>query len=309
MQVVRDLYRWPRPAQGCALTIGNFDGLHHGHQEMIKHLNERAQESELISVLMTFEPMPLELFCPHAAPARLSSLREKIEDACAFGIDAFVRLRFDRVLASLGAQAFTQTLLAEQLGVCYVIVGEDFHFAREQEGDVNLLAAFGAEHGFEVESMPAVMLDGERISSTRVRAALAAGDVALARRLLGRDYRISGRVAHGRQLGRTLGFPTVNLRMHRHVAPRYGVYAVRVQLADGRQLYGAASLGVRPTVAGRDCLLEVYLLDFEGDLYGQRINVRFESFIRPEINFDGLAALTKQMHADVAAVRAVFEHS
>lgn len=295
--------------QGCALTIGNFDGLHRGHQAMIERLKAQAAAQAVPSVLMTFEPMPLELFCPDTAPARLASLREKIEDTRTFGVDAFVRVRFDRAFAALGAQAFMQDLLVGRLGVRHVIVGEDFHFACDQEGDVDRLAAFGAKHDFAVEPMPAVTLDGERISSTRVRTALAAGDVALARRLLGRDYRISGRVVHGRQLGRTLGFPTVNLRMRRRVAPRYGVYAVRVQLADGRELYGAASLGVRPTVAGRDCLLEVHLLDFTGDLYGQRINVLFESFIRPEVRFDGLAALTKQMRGDVAAIRVVFQRS
>src|SRR5699024_7863858 len=181
--------------------------------------------------------------------------------------------RFNREFAALHAQDFMQQLLLERLNVRHVIVGEDFHFACGREGDVERLCAFGAARGFVVAPMAAFEVGGARASSTRVRAALAVGDVPCAKRLLGRAYRISGRVAHGQQLGRQLGFPTANLRMRRRVAPCYGVYAVRVGLADGREYYAAASLGVRPVVSGRDCLLEVYLLDFDGDLYGQRIDV------------------------------------
>lgn len=307
MQLIRNLEQLPSLPAGCALTIGNFDGLHRGHQAMIERLRARARALNAPSALVTFEPMPLELFCPHKAPARLSTLREKVQDARALGLDLFVRVAFDRSFAAQSAGTFMQGLLVERLKARYVIVGEDFHFARDQEGDVSQLHAFGAAHDMEVVAMPAVQVAGGRVSSTRVREALAAGDTALARQLLGRSYHISGRVAHGQQLGRTLGFPTVNLRMRRRVAPCYGVYAVRVRLPDGSEKPGAASLGVRPTVAGRDCLLEVYLLDFSGDLYGQRIDVSFEAFIRPEVHFDSLDALTQQMNADVADVRALFQ--
>lgn len=306
MRLVRDPNRMPDLPYGCAVTIGNFDGLHRGHQAMIERLNEHTSKLGVPSVLVTFEPMPQELFAPDNAPARLSSLREKIEDARAFGVDIFVRLPFNRELAAQSADSFMQSLLVDQLHARYVLVGEDFHFGRDQAGDVTRLKAFGAAHGFEVAAMPAVEVAGERASSTRVRAALAVGDVPLARRLLGRNYRISGRVARGQQLGRTLGFPTVNIRMTRRVAPCFGVYAVRVRLRDGAQYCGAASLGVRPAVNGRDCLLEVYLLNFDGDLYGQRIDVLFEAFIRPEADFTDLEALTQQMQADVANVRAIF---
>lgn len=307
MRLVRNIWTAAQPPGGCAVTIGNFDGLHRGHQAMIERLNARAAELAVPSALLTFEPMPRELFAPEKSPARLSSLREKLEDARAFGVALFLPIAFDRAFAALDAGEFMQRLLVDQLGARQVLVGEDFRFGRDQEGDVKRLRAFGASQGFEVAAMPAVRVAGERVSSSRVRAALAAGDTALARRLLGRAYRISGRVAAGDRLGRTLGFPTVNLRMRRRVAPRYGVYAVRVRLPGGHAWHGAASLGVRPTVAGRDCLLEVYLLDYDGDLYGRRIDVSFEAFIRPEAHFDSLDALTRQMHADVADVRAVFD--
>ncbi len=305
MHLVRGLHTLAPMMDGCALTIGNFDGLHRGHQAVIAQLNTRAAELGVPSAMMTFEPMPSEFFCPADAPARLSSLREKIEDARAFGVDVFVRVAFDRAFASMSADAFLQTLLADKLRVRHVLVGEDFRFARAREGDVAQLRAFARAQGFEVAPMPTVEVDGQRVSSTRVRAALAAGDVDTARVLLGRAYRISGRVAGGERLGRTLGFPTANIRMMRRPAPCYGVYAVRVTLPDGRVCRGAASLGVRPTVDGRDCLLEVYLLDFDGDLYGQRIDVCFEAFIRPETRFDSLGAMTRQIQADVADVRSL----
>lgn len=307
MRLVRNQCHLPELPDGCVLTIGNFDGLHIGHQAMLERLNKHAAALGLPSALMTFEPMPRELFTPENAPARLSSLREKIEDARDFGVELFVRLAFSRELATQSALTFMQDLLLERLNARYVLVGEDFHFARNQEGDVSTLKAFGVEHRIEVEAMPAVEIAGERVSSTRVRVALASGDVTLARQLLGRSYRICGRVARGQQLGRTLGFPTVNIRIHRRVALCYGVYAVRVRLPDGTGYYGAASLGVRPAVGGQDCLLEVYLLDFDSNLYNQRIDVFFEAFIRPEADFDSLESLTHQMHEDVAKVRAVFK--
>jgi len=304
MRVVRDVKRLQQLA-GCALTIGNFDGLHRGHQAVIEQLNAHASALQVPSALMTFEPMPLEFFRPEQAPARLSSLREKVEDAGAFGIDLFVCARFNRKFAELSADAFLHQLLLERFNPRYVTVGDDFHFGHNREGDIECLHAFGAAHGIQTAPMSAVTVAGERISSTRIRTALAAGDTAAARHLLGRDYRISGRVASGRQLGRTLGFPTANIRMRRRVALRYGVYAVRVTLPDGRVHGGAANIGVRPAVGGDDCLLEVFLLDFDGDLYDRRIDVSFEAFIRAEADFDDLEALTRQMHADVDAVRAV----
>lgn len=312
MRLIRDINRLQPLVGGCALAIGNFDGLHRGHQAVIEQLKARAATLGVPAAVMTFEPMPLEFFSPKQAPARLSVLREKAEDARALGVDLLVCVRFNHDFAALGADDFMQRLLCERLGVRHVIVGEDFHFAHNRAGNVARLRAFGAAHGFDVAPMAAVNVDGARVSSTRVRAALAAGDVALAKRLLGRAYRISGRVASGQQLGRQLGFPTANLRMRRRVAPCYGVYAARVRLADGREYKGAASLGVRPVVAGRDCLLEVYLLDFggpgvDGNLYGQRIDVSFEAFVRLEADFDGLEALTRQMHEDVAAIRTFFD--
>lgn len=307
MRLIRDINRARPPAAGCALAIGNFDGLHRGHQAVIEQLKAAAAALEVPAAVMTFEPMPLEFFDPDKAPARLSSLREKAEDARALGVDTLVCARFNHDFAALSARDFMQRLLLARLRVRHVIVGEDFRFAHARQGNVARLREFGRAHDFAVKPMPAFEVDGQRVSSTRVRAALGVGDCASARRLLGRPYRISGRVARGRQLGRRLGFATANLRMRRRVAPCYGVYAVRVRLPDGSERCGAANLGTRPVVSGDDCLLEVYLLDFDGDLYGRRIDVSFVAFIRPERDFDGLDALTRQMQADVAQVRAVFD--
>jgi riboflavin kinase/FMN adenylyltransferase len=304
MRVIRSIRRFDRLEGGCALTIGNFDGLHRGHQAVIARLRERAMALAVPAAMMCFEPMPRAFFDPMHAPARLSSLREKIEDARAFGIDLFVCARFNRNFAAISPAQFLEDLVAARLGARAILVGEDFRFGQGRAGDIATLRRFAAARGVEVVPLPKVCLDGAPVSSTRVRAALTAGDPVCARRLLGRAYRVSARVSVGERLGRTLGFPTVNLRLRRKPALRYGVYAVRVKLPDGHWRDGAASFGVRPTVAGREALLEVYLLDFSGDLYGRRIDVSFVAFIRDEIRFDSLAALTERMHRDVADVRA-----
>lgn len=293
----------PALAGGCALTIGNFDGLHRGHQAIITQLREHAAELNLPSALMSFEPMPREFFDPDNAPARLSSRREKMRDAQAQGIDLFVWARFDRAFARLSPEAFMEGLLVDRLNVRYLLVGEDFRFGKARAGDIDTLREFAAARDIEVAPLPDVRIDGKRVSSTGVRELLAEGRPQEAAELLGGSYRVSGRVVAGERLGRTLGFPTANIRLGRRPAPRYGVYAVWAYLADGRRRAGAASFGVRPTVNGREPLLEVYLLDFEGDLYGQRIDVSFEAFIRAEERYDSLDALTAQMHRDVAEVR------
>ena len=304
MHFIRSIRRSPGLRAGCALTIGNFDGLHSGHQAIIREVREHATELGVPAALMSFEPMPRLFFDPANAPARLSSLREKIEDSRAMGIDVFVCARFNRQFASLSADAFLNDLIRDRLSARCILVGEDFRFGKARTGDMNTLRAFAERERIALAPQPEVCIDGERVSSTRIRVALGAGDTAQAARLLGRRYRVSGRVATGQKLGRTLGFPTVNLRLQRRPALRYGVYAVRVDLADGRCCEGAASFGVRPTVAGHEPLLEIYLLDFSGDLYGQRINVFFHAFIRDEEHYDSLDALTEQMHRDVADVRA-----
>lgn len=293
----------PTLRSGCALTIGNFDGLHLGHQAIIARLRERAAAMALPSAMMSFEPMPREFFDPDGAPPRLSSPREKMRAARDLGLDLLVWARFDNDFAGLAPDVFLQRLLVERLNTRCVLVGEDFRFGKARAGDIDTLREFAASRDIEIAPLPDVQVDGARVSSTRVRDALAAGRPEAAAQLLGQSYWITGRVVTGQRLGRTLGFPTANVRLARKPAPRYGVYAVWVDLADGRRRAGAASFGVRPTVNGREPLLEVFLLDFDGDLYGQRIDVSFEAFIRAEERYESLDALTAQMHRDVAEVR------
>jgi len=303
MRVVRDIRHMPALRSGCALTIGNFDGLHRGHQAIIAQLRARAAAWRVPAAMMSFEPMPLEFFDPASAPARLSSRREKMRAARDLGVDLLIWARFDKDFASLSPEAFLQDLLVERLNTCCVLVGEDFRFGKARAGDIETLRDFAASRDIEIAPLPDVQIDGARVSSTRVREALAAGRPQAAAQLLGRSYWVTGRVVTGQRLGRTLGFPTANVRLARKPAPRYGVYAVWVDFADGRRRAGAASFGVRPTVNGREPLLEVFLLDFDGDLYGQRIDVSFEAFIRAEERYESLDALTAQMHRDVAEVR------
>ncbi|MBS63467.1 bifunctional riboflavin kinase/FAD synthetase [Salinisphaera sp.] len=303
MRVVRNVRRMGALDAGCALTIGNFDGLHRGHQAIVRQLRERAQTLGVPSVLMSFEPMPREFFAPESAPARLSSPREKMRMAQALGVDIFAWARFDAAFAGMSPHAFLEDLLSARLNAHYLLVGEDFRFGQKRAGDIETLRAFAHDREMEVAPLPDVQVDGARVSSTRVRDALAAGDVDQANRLLGHAYWVSGRVVRGERLGRTLGFPTANIRLARKPAPRFGVYAVWVYMADGVRRAGAASFGVRPTVNGREPLLEVFVLDFDGDLYGQRIDVSFEAFIRAEERYDSLEALTAQMHRDVERVR------
>jgi len=303
MRVIRCVRRMRALESGCTLTIGNFDGLHLGHQAIVEQVRERARALGVPSVLMSFEPMPREFFSPENAPARLSSPREKMRMAQSLGVDIFAWARFDAAFAGLSPHAFLDELIAARLNAHYVLVGEDFRFGQKRAGDIETLRAFAHDRDIEIAPLPDVQVDGARVSSTRVRDALAAGEVAHAKRLLGHAYWVSGRVVAGKRLGRTLGFPTANIRLARKPAPRYGVYAVWVYMADGVRRAGAASFGVRPTVNGREPLLEVFVLDFEGDLYGQRIDVSFEAFIRAEERYDSLDALTAQMHRDVASVR------
>lgn len=303
MRVIRSIRRFKCLPQGCVLTIGNFDGLHLGHQAIIETLRERSDMLGVPTALMTFEPMPAALFAPDNPPQRLSSLREKMEDARVLGVDVFVRARFDRAFAQMLPEAFLDDLIAERLRAKAILVGEDFRFGHRRSGDIDTLAGFAERQGVELIPLPEVQLDGNRVSSTRVRNALAAGQPQEAERLLGRPYRISARVVTGQKLGRTLGFPTANLRLARPSPLRYGVYAVWVRLPDGAYAAGAASYGVRPTVDGKEPLLEIFVLDYDGDLYGRRLDVSFTAFIRDEERYDSLDALVTQMDTDIADVR------
>jgi riboflavin kinase/FMN adenylyltransferase len=299
MELIRGLHNWRGGHRGCALTIGNFDGVHRGHQAMLARLREKAAALGVPATLMTFEPTPQEFFAGAAAPARLSNLREKCTALAAEGIDRLLCVRFEAGFAALSPQAFVDALLFDKLGVRYVLVGDDFRFGHDRGGDFSLLAAAGHLLGFEVDAMPTVTVGGDRVSSTRVREALAAHDLALARRLLGRDYAVCGRVRNGERLGRTLGFPTVNIALKRRVSPVNGIYVVRVHGAGPKPRYGAASVGTRPTVEGKNKLLEVYLYDFDGDLYGLHLQVEFLHWLRDEEKFADLDTLRTQIARDV----------
>jgi len=291
----------PRPV---ALTIGNFDGVHRGHQAVLAHLVRGAQARALPAALLTFEPHPREFFTPATAPTRLSSLREKIELLAERGIDHLHVQRFDRRFASLSPELFIERVLVQGLRTRWLLIGDDFRFGAKRAGDMSQLAAAARRHYFELEAMPTIQAGGVRVSSSEVRAALARGDLATARVLLGRNYSISGRVRHGEKLGRQLGFATANLRINHNRPPLTGIFAVRVHGIGKTARDGVASLGYRPTVtdAGR-ALLEVHLFDFSGDLYGRHLRVEFLHKLRDEERYDTLDALKAQIARDCDAAR------
>ncbi len=304
MQVFRGLPDRADRHRPIALTIGNFDGVHRGHQAMLARLSEAAEDLALPSAVLTFDPHPREFFAPGTAPPRLSTLRGKLEQFAAHGIAEVHVARFNAALAALPAERFVDDVLVRRLGTRWVLVGDDFRFGRGRSGDLALLRR--AATTFSVEAMPTVVVDGERASSTAIRAALAAGDLDHAARLLGRPYAIGGKVVHGDKLGRSLGFPTANIVL-RHPPPLTGVFAVRVRGLGATPRAGAASLGVRPTVkAGAKPLLEVFVFDFDEAVYGRRVVVEFLRKLRDEERYADLDALTRQMRADVEQAREYF---
>lgn len=304
MELVRGLHNLRARHHGCVATIGNFDGVHRGHQHMIAAVRAAAVRLGLPAAVITFEPTPREFFEGEAAPARLTRLREKLEALASYGVNRVLVLRFDRRVQALGATEFVERLLVDGLGVRHMVVGHDFHFARRREGNLALLQEAGRRHGFTVEEVGRYMVEGERVSSSLVREALGGGDLERARQLLGRPYRMAGRVRRGAQLGRRLGFPTANLALHRKVVPLWGVFAVRVSGAGLADHPAVVSLGTRPTINGTEPLLEVHVFDFDGDLYGRYLDVDFIRRLRDERRFPTIDALVEQMHRDAAAARA-----
>ena len=304
MELIRGLSGGRVHGGGCVLTIGTYDGIHLGHQALLARLNERAKQRGAPAVLLTFEPMPREFLTPNDPPARLTSLRERWRILSGTRLDYLWLLRFGEALRNLPGEAFAQ-LLARELRPGLVVVGHDFRFGHRGEGTAAVLAAAGTRLGFEVEVLAPVMLDGERISSSGVRAALACGDFERARRWLGRPWSMRGRVRPGKRLGRDLGFPTANLPLERRRAPVAGIFAVRVHGVGSGALPGVASLGTRPTVAGVEALLEAHLFDFCEDLYGREIEVEFAAKLRDEARFATLEALTAQMRRDAADARRI----
>lgn len=296
-----------RASSPTVLAIGNFDGLHLGHRALLARLVDKACSLGLPPSVMTFEPHPRELFSPEQAPARLTSLREKLVLLEAHGVERTYVLHFSRKLAALTAEEFIEAVLVRGLAARHLIIGDDFRFGRGRGGDFAMLQQAGVEHNFGVEAMRTVDIDGERVSSSAVRAALAAGDLEHAARLLGRPYNIAGRVVHGERIGHRLGFPTANIQLKRKRVALTGIFTVTVSGLDKRHLPGAASLGVRPTLGqGLKPVLEVHLLDFDREIYGEHVTVHFLHKLRDEARFDSLEALKVQIARDVEATRAYF---
>ena len=302
MQIFRGLP--PVADVPIALTIGNFDGVHRGHQAMLFRVVEAAEDLALPSAVLTFDPPPREFFAPSTAPQRLSSLRDKIEQFAARGVARTYVARFDGRLASLDPEPFIDAVLVRRLGTRWLLVGEDFRFGKGRAG--NLATLRRAARTFSVEAMRTVAIEGERASSTAVRAALTEGNLAHARALLGRSFAISGRVAHGAKLGRSLGFPTANIPLKRN-PPVAGIFAVRVHGLGGAPRNGVASVGVRPTVSASGVpMLEVFIFDFDAMIYGRRIGIEFMHKLRDEERYPDLDALARQIESDVAQARDYF---
>jgi riboflavin kinase/FMN adenylyltransferase len=306
MELVRGLNNLRPDGRGAAVAVGNYDGVHLGHQALTRIALERAAAEGLRAVVLTFEPHPREYFDPVNAPARLMRIADKCTALAALGIDRVVMVRFDARLQALTPDEFIERVLLTGLGARHVVVGEGFRFGCRRAGSVATLRAHAELHGFAVSAVPSVLLDGRRVSSTAVRAALAGGDLVTAARLLGRSYSMSGRVVAGRRLGRELGYATANIPVHRRRLPLGGIYAVRVHgIAGHGGRDGVASLGTRPTIGGLEPLLEAHVFDFAGDLYGQRLEVEFIAKLRDEAKFASLAELVEQMHDDAARARQI----
>jgi riboflavin kinase/FMN adenylyltransferase len=295
----------PPELAGGIVGLGNFDGFHLGHQAVVGRAVARARAEGRRALVATFDPHPVRHFRPETPPFRLTTLDQRERLFARAGADAMVVFRFDGALAALTADEFITERLLGCLQVAGVVTGEDFTFGRAKGGNVRVLAEAGPRQGFAAETVGAVALDGESVSSSRIRDLLRAGDMRAAARLLTRPYTIEGVVQHGDKLGRTIGYPTANIDMGRYLRPAYGIYAVRGRLDDGTVLNGAANLGVRPTFDPPKELLEAYFFDFSGDLYGRRVEVELVEYIRPEAKFDGVEALVRQMDRDCARAREI----
>jgi riboflavin kinase/FMN adenylyltransferase len=303
MELVRGSHNLSNAGRGCVLTVGNYDGVHLGHQRMIGVLKARAAELRCPATVLVFEPSSKEFIDPQGAPPRLTRWREKVVALSALGVERLVTLRFDDHMRAMTPQCFVDQLIVAALGTRHMVVGDDFRYGCNAGGTIESLRAAGQARGFGVEQIAPFALDTVRVSSTAVRERLERGDCSAAARLLGRRYRMMGRVVRGAELGRTLGFPTANLRLMRRKSPLWGVFAVRVFGVEAQPLRGVASLGTRPTVNGSDALLEVHVFDFAGDLYGRLIEVEFIAKLRDEVKFGSIDALVGQMKIDAAQAR------
>ena len=304
-RLFRDVEGGPRCPHGSVVCIGAFDGLHLGHRALVRRTFDRARALGLPAVALSFEPLPREFFAPDNPPPRLLLPRAKVQGLLALGAEQIGLLRFNRSLSALSGEDFARKVLHERLAAREVWVGPEFRFGKARGGDITLLQSMGAMLGFTAAEIAPVELDGERVSSTRIRAALRSGDFETASRFLGRPYAIGGRVVRGRQLGRELGFPTANLRLAGKTPALSGIYASWVHGVGERPWASVSSLGTRPTVAGVEPLLEAHLFDFAGDLYGRRIEVEFVAKLRDELKFPDLNTLTAQMHRDAEQARVI----
>jgi riboflavin kinase/FMN adenylyltransferase len=293
----------PDDLKGSIVALGNFDGFHLGHQAVVGRAVQRAFHERRPVIVATFDPHPVRFFKPDLPPFRLTTLDQRERLFAHAGADAMLVFEFGPKLAAMDAEEFVAEVLAKQIGAAGVVTGDDFTFGKGRTGDIQLLKSLGTQHGVIAEAVPQVLVDGVRVSSGRIREALIAGDSGTATRLLSRDYAIEGVVQNGDARGRELGYPTANLVLADYQRPRYGIYAVRVRLDDGSEHPGVANLGVRPTFDPPQELLETHLLDYSGDLYGQRMEVALHAFIRPEQKFESINALVAEMRRDEAAAR------
>ena len=311
MEIIRGLHNLRSEHRGNVVTIGNFDGVHLGHQAIIAQLKTQARKHNVPATVMTFHPNPQEFFSPDSAPAKLTQFRDKMKLLEQYGVDRVICVPFNRNLASLGAEDFIKQILIDGLHAQYIVIGDDFRFGKNRTGNFDLLQTKGREMGFEVENTPTYCVNNERVSSTRIRKALSNADMQLSKELLGRPFHVSGVVTHGDKRGRTIGFPTANIRLKQQIAPTNGVYAVKITglkkddsgNCTSSTYKGVANIGVRPTVDGSRYLLETHIFDFDQEIYNQRINICFEHFIRPEQRFDGLDALIAQIQLDVETAK------
>jgi len=307
MRLARSIESFPFDlvARGSVATIGSFDGLHKGHQKLLGHVLNHANAAGVPSIVMSFEPTPKEFFAQEKPPARLMRFREKFEALAEYGVDVFYCPRFDEAMKNISADTFIRRILIHSMNIRHLVIGDDFRFAQDRAGHLQTLQRAGEALGFSVEEMPSVIVGDERVSSTVIRNALWEGDLAHARKLLGKDYRMSGKVIEGQRLGRKLGYPTANVNLNRLQSAVMGIFAVRVSGRDWGPLDAVASVGTRPTFEGTRPLLEVHIFDFDKDIYGEYIHVDFIARLRDEEKFDDVNELIEQMHRDSARARKI----
>lgn len=307
MRLARSIENFPFDlvAHRSVATIGSFDGLHRGHQELLGHVLNYAHSADVPSIVMSFEPTPKEFFAQEKPPARLMRFREKFEALAECGVDVFYCPRFDEAMKNISADTFIRRILIHSMNIKHLVIGDDFRFAQDRAGHLQTLQRAGEALDFSVEEIPSVIVGDERVSSTVIRNALWDGDLAHARKLLGKDYRMSGKVIEGQRLGRTLGYPTANVNLNRLQSAVMGIFAVRVSGRDWGPLDAVASLGTRPTFEGTRPLLEVHIFDFDKDIYGEYIHVDFIARLRSEEKFDDVNELIEQMHRDSARAREI----